>query len=38
MSEPYQSLADSKWDRKYRVMFVPKGRRKAMSAGNWAAG
>ena len=30
MSETYQSLAHSKWDCKYHVVFVPKRRRKAM--------
>ncbi len=30
MSELYQSLAHSKWDCKYHVVFVPKYRRKAM--------
>src|SRR5260370_1002899 len=30
MSELYQSLSPSKWDCKYHVVFVPKGRRKAI--------
>ena len=30
MSELYQSLAHSKWDCKYHVVFVPKRRRKAI--------
>ena len=30
MTEPFQSLAHSKWDCKYHVVFVPKRRRKAM--------
>lgn len=30
MSELYQSLAHSKWDCKYPVVFVPKYRRKVM--------
>lgn len=30
MSELYQSLAHSKWDCKYHVVFVPKYRRKVM--------
>jgi putative transposase len=30
MSEVYQSLAHSKWDCKYHVVFVPKRRRKAI--------
>ena len=30
MSELYQSLAHSKWDCKYYVVFVPKRRRKAI--------
>ena len=30
MSERYQSLAHSKWDCKYHVVFVPKRRRKAI--------
>jgi putative transposase len=30
MSELYQSLAHSKWDSKYHVVFVPKRRRKAI--------
>ncbi|MBM3739236.1 MAG: IS200/IS605 family transposase [Acidobacteria bacterium] len=30
MSQIYQSLAHSKWDCKYHVVFVPKGRRKAI--------
>ena len=38
MSDLYQSLAHSKWDCKYHVVFVPKRRRKVISvryAGNW---
>jgi putative transposase len=38
MSNVYQSLAHSKWDCKYHVVFVPKRRRKAIfgkSAVNW---
>jgi putative transposase len=38
MSDVYQSLAHSKWDCKYHVVFVPKRRRKAIfgkSAVNW---
>src|SRR5947208_17186010 len=30
MSEFYQSLSHSKWDCKYHVVFVPKGRRKVI--------
>ena len=30
MSDLYQSLAHSKWDCKYHVVFVPKRRRKAI--------
>ena len=30
MSDVYKSLAHSKWDCKYHVMFVPKRRRKAI--------
>ena len=30
MSEIYQSLSHSKWDCKYHVVFVPKGRRQAI--------
>src|SRR2546429_5603513 len=30
MSELYQSLSHSKWDRKYHVVFVPKRRRKVI--------
>src|SRR5881392_2020774 len=30
MSDLYQSLSHSKWDCKYHVVFVPKGRRKAI--------
>lgn len=30
MSEVYKSLAHSKWDCKYHVVFVPKRRRKAL--------
>src|SRR5437588_3648510 len=30
MTELYQSLSHSKWDCKYHVVFVPKGRRKAI--------
>src|SRR5262252_1954488 len=30
MSEFYQSLSHSKWDCKYHVVFVPKGRRQAI--------
>ena len=30
MTESFQSLAHSKWDCKYHVVFVPKRRRKAM--------
>ena len=30
MSDVYQSLAQSKWDCKYHVVFVPKRRRKAI--------
>ncbi len=30
MSEIYLSLSHSKWDCKYHVVFVPKGRRKAI--------
>jgi len=30
MSDLYQSLAHSKWDCKYHVVFVPKGRRKVI--------
>ena len=30
MSDLYQSLADSKWDCKYHVVFVPKRRRKVI--------
>jgi len=30
MSDVYQSLAHSKWDCKYHVVFVPKRRRKAI--------
>src|SRR5262252_3090131 len=30
MSELYQSLAHSKWDGKYHVVFVPKRRRKVI--------
>ncbi len=30
MSDLYQSLTHSKWDCKYHVVFVPKGRRKAL--------
>jgi putative transposase len=30
MSDVYQSLAHSKWDCKYQVVFVPKRRRKAI--------
>ena len=39
MSDVYQSLAHSKWDCKYHVVFVPKRRRKrslGISADNWA--
>ena len=28
MNEPYQSLSHSKWNCKYHVVFIPKGRRK----------
>jgi putative transposase len=31
MNNNYQSLSHSKWDCKYRVVFVPKYRRKALS-------
>jgi REP-associated tyrosine transposase len=30
MNENYQSLSHSKWDCKYHVVFVPKGRRKEL--------
>jgi putative transposase len=30
MSDGYQSLAHSKWDCKYHVVFVPKRRRKVI--------
>ena len=30
MSDVYQSLAHSKWDCKYHVVFVPKRRRKVI--------
>jgi putative transposase len=30
MSDVYQSLAHSKWDCKYHIVFVPKRRRKAI--------
>ena len=30
MSELYQSLSHSKWDCKYHVVFIPKGRRKVL--------
>lgn len=30
MSEAYQSLTHSRWNCKYHVVFVPKGRRKAL--------
>ena len=30
MAETYQSLAHSRWDCKYHVVFVPKRRRKAL--------
>ena len=30
MNENYQSLSHSKWDCKYHVVFVPKGRRKVL--------
>jgi putative transposase len=30
MSDLYQSLSHSKWDCKYHIVFVPKGRRKAL--------
>jgi putative transposase len=30
MSEIYQSLSHSKWNCKYHVVFVPKGRRKVL--------
>jgi putative transposase len=30
MSKTYQSLSHSKWDCKYHVVFVPKGRRNAI--------
>ena len=30
MSEIYQSLSHSKWDCKYHIVFVPKGRKKAL--------
>ena len=30
MAESYQSLAHSKWDCKYHVVFIPKRRRKAL--------
>jgi len=33
MNETYQSLAHSRWDSKYHVVFVPKGRRKALFGG-----
>jgi putative transposase len=33
MSDVYQSLAHSKWDCKYHVVFVPKRRRKAIFEG-----
>ena len=39
MSDVYQSLAHSKWDCKYHVVFVPKRRRKVIfadSGANWA--
>src|SRR6516165_1280294 len=35
MSELYQSLAHSKWDCKYHVVFVPKRRRKAIFGNDW---
>lgn len=31
MPDQYQSLSHSKWDCKYHVVFVPKGRRAALS-------
>src|SRR6266478_4660083 len=39
MSDVYQSLAHSKWDCKYHVVFVPKRRRKVIFGrfrANWA--
>jgi len=33
MNETYQSLAHSRWDCKYHVVFVPKRRRKALFGG-----
>ena len=30
MSDTYQSLAHSKWDCKYHVVFIPKGRQKVL--------
>jgi putative transposase len=30
MTEPYKSLAHSRWDCKYHVVFIPKRRRKAL--------
>ena len=30
MTEGYQSLAHSKWDCKYHVVFIPKGRQKVL--------
>ncbi len=30
MAESYQSLAHSKWDCKYHIVFIPKRRRKAL--------
>jgi putative transposase len=30
MSEVYQSLSHSKWNCKYHIVFVPKGRRKVL--------
>ena len=30
MNEPYQSLAHCKWNCKYHVVFIPKGRKKVV--------
>jgi hypothetical protein len=39
MSDVYQSLAHSKWDCKYHVVFVPKRRRKAIFGHDpWSTG
>ena len=31
----YESLSHAKWDCKYHVVFIPKGRKKALQGSSW---